>query len=343
MRFNLRTIACFKPATLILTAALFLLVTPVICVISECCFSAHSIHGGGYASSSSVSAHGESVVQNAEAPGYPAISQTFFSLNEKRTSVLYFFIMLAAAVISSLIAARFNKNIFVRKLRAVAEIEDAIGRAAEMGRPALYLTGLYDMNALPTMASIEILSYVAEKTAAYETKLMVPCCRSLVMNAARETVRGSFIRTGREALYDAENIRYITDDQWGFVSAVTGIMKREKPAACFYFGQFVSESLIYAETGHCIGAVQIAGTNEFSQIPFFVVACDFCLIGEELYAASAYFSKKNADAGSLRGMDICKILLVMIILAGVISETLYAIEPDKFHGLKNFKASLTSE
>ena len=267
----------------------------------------------------------------------------YFSLNENKTPVLYFFLLLAATVLMSLIAARFKNNIFIRKLRAVAEIEDAIGRAAEMGRPALYLTGLYDMNALPTMASIEILSYVSEKTAVYDTKLLVPCCRSLVMNAARETVRASFIKTGRGAFYDPENIKYITDDQWGFVSAVTGMMKREKPAVCFYFGQFVSESLVYAETGHGVGAVQIAGPNEFLQIAFFVVACGSCLIGEELYAASAYFSKKHADAGTLRGMDICKLLIITVILTGVIFETLYAIDPGKFQRLKNFKASLISE
>ncbi len=266
-----------------------------------------------------------------------------FSLNENKTPVLYFFLLLSAAVIFSLIAARFNKNIFIRKLRAVDDIEQSIGRAAEMGRPALYLTGLYDMNALPTMASIEILSYVSEKTAVYDTKLIVPCCRSLVMNAARETVRASFIKTRREASYDPENIKYITDDQWGFASAVTGIMKREKPAVCFYFGQFVSESLVYAETGHGVGAVQIAGTNEFSQIPFFVVACDSCLIGEELYAASAYFSKKHTDAGTLRGLDICKLLIITIILTGVIFETIYAIDPVKFIPLHKLKEVLISE
>ena len=37
-------------------------------------------------------------------------------------------------------------------------------------------------------------------------------------------------------------------------------MVREKPAACFYMGAFFAESLILAETGNSIGAIQIAGT-----------------------------------------------------------------------------------
>jgi len=338
MRHGLHKRKCLKTAALILAAVLSLLAQPVFPGLARK-VSAWADKGPARAQA------GVSNDVNQASPG-PAVqtaSEKFFSLNPNRISVLYFFLLLGAAVLSSLSAARFNRNIFIRKLKAVNDIEEAIGRAAEMGRPALYLTGLYDMNALPTMASIELLSYVSEKTAVYDTRLIVPCCRSLVMNAARETVRSSLIKTGREGSYDPENIKYITDDQWGFASAVTGIMKREKPAVCFYFGQFVSESLVYAETGHGVGAVQIAGTNEFSQIPFFVAACDSCLIGEELYAASAYFSKKHSDAGTLRGLDICKILLIAVILTGAAFETIYAIAPDKFMALHKLKTVLLFE
>ena len=53
-------------------------------------------------------------------------------------------------------------------------------------------------------------------------------------------------------------------------------------------GAFYAESLILAETGNSVGAIQIAGTAMPTQLPFFVAACDFTLIGEEFFAASAY-------------------------------------------------------
>jgi hypothetical protein len=39
-------------------------------------------------------------------------------------------------------------------------------------------------------------------------------------------------------------------------------------------------------------------------LPFFVAACDYTLIGEELFAASAYLSREPKLLGSLKGQDI---------------------------------------
>ena len=41
-----------------------------------------------------------------------------------------------------------------------------------------------------------------------------------------------------------------------------------------------------ARLGNAAGAIQIAGTDAVTQLPFFITTCDYTLIGEELYAAS---------------------------------------------------------
>jgi hypothetical protein len=120
-------------------------------------------------------------------------------------------------------------------------------------------------------------------------QLDVPTSRSLVMTAARDAVPAGCLTAGRSEVYDPSRIYYVTDDQFSFVAHVCGRMLREKPAACFYIGQFFAESLLLAETGNSVGAIQIAGTAEASQMPFFVAACDYALIGEEMFAASAYY------------------------------------------------------
>jgi len=99
-------------------------------------------------------------------------------------------------------------------------------------------------------------------------------------------------------------------------------MIREKPATVFFLGAFYAESLILAETGHSVGAIQIAGTAMPAQLPFFVAACDYTLIGEELFAASAYLSKEPLLMGSLKGQDWGKVIFMFFIGAGVILETM---------------------
>ena len=168
-----------------------------------------------------------------------------------------------------------------------------------------------------TVAGITILGRIAKTIAEYDSKLFVPTSRSIVMTTARESIKEAYLAAGRPDAYSDDYVQYVTDEQFGYVAAVDGIMVREKPATCFYLGAFFAESLIMAETGHSIEAIQIAGTSMPAQLPFFVAACDYTLIGEELFAASAYLSHEPRQLGSLKGQDVGKMIAMLAILAGV--------------------------
>ena len=147
---------------------------------------------------------------------------------------------------------------------------------------------------------MNILASVTKTAAEFNAQIEVPTSKSLVMTAARETMHGAYLSAGRPDAYNEDMAYYVTDEQFGYVAFLTGKMVREKPAACFYFGAFYAESLILAEIGNSIGAIQVAGTAMPSQLPFFVAACDYTLIGEELFAASAYLSESPEELGSLK-------------------------------------------
>jgi hypothetical protein len=145
------------------------------------------------------------------------------------------------------------------------------------------------------------------------------------MAAARETVEASYLAAGRPDSYQPDRIHYLTDEQFAFVAGVTGYMVREEPAACIYMGGFFAESLILAETGNHIGAIQVAGTAMPSQLPFFVASCDYTLIGEEFFAASAYLSGDPLQIGSLKGQDWGKFVSVLVLVVGVFFATVASI------------------
>ncbi|NNF06738.1 MAG: hypothetical protein HKN21_08255, partial [Candidatus Eisenbacteria bacterium] len=185
-----------------------------------------------------------------------------------------------------------------------------------------YIPGIQDLDNVQTVAGMTILYSVAKKAAEYETHLEVPTARSLVMTTARETVKEAYLSTGRPDLYSENSIYYVTDEQFGYVAYADGYIVREKPATCIYMGAFYAESLILAETGNSVGAIQIAGTAQPTQLPFFVAACDYTLIGEELFAASAYLSQDPKLLGSLRGQDAGKAFAMLAILVGSIIATI---------------------
>ena len=229
--------------------------------------------------------------------------------------------IISAAIVFFIEAIRRGKKPFIRKIAGLEAVDEAIGRATEMGRPILFIPGINDMNDVQTVSSIVILGRIARTIAEYDTRLMVPNCRSLVMTTARETVKEAYTASGRPDAYNDDMITYLTDEQFGYVAGVNGIMVREKPATCFYLGAFFAESLILAETGNSIGAIQIAGTAMPSQLPFFIAACDYTLIGEELFAASAYLSQEPQQLGSLKGQDLGKAIAMFFIVVGSVAKT----------------------
>ena len=240
------------------------------------------------------------------------------------TAKLNVFVVIAiflALVLFYIRQAERGKVWSFRSIAGLTAIEEAIGRSTEMGKGVLYIPGVQDIDDIQTIASMIILGNVARMTAKYETPLNVPTPSPAVYTIADEVVKGAYSDVGRVDAYRPDMVRYITSEQFAYVAAVNGIMLRERPAANLLLGAFFAESLLLAETGHEIGAIQIAGTANVHQLPFFVVACDYTLIGEEYYAASAYLSKDAKLLGSLKASDTVKILLVATIVVGVLLLT----------------------
>jgi hypothetical protein len=236
--------------------------------------------------------------------------------------VLIIGLIICGAVIYFIESAKRGTKLFLRRIAGLEAIDEAVGRATEMGRPILFVAGIQDMDDVQTIAGLTILGRIARTVAEYDTKINMPVRASLVMTAAREIIKQAYVTAGRPDAYNDDMVHYVTDEQFGFVAAVDGIMVREKPATCFFLGAFFAESLVMAETGNSIGAIQIAGTAMPAQLPFFVAACDYTLIGEELFAASAYLSEEPRQLGSLKGADVGKVIAMVVILVGVIATTI---------------------
>ena len=245
--------------------------------------------------------------------------------HKRRWGLAGLVVLLSGTVILFIQLAKRGFDLKIRKIAGLEAVDEAVGRATEMGRPIMFIPGIQDMNDIQTIAGLTILGHVARTAAKHDAQIMVPTCRSLVMTAAQETVSASCLDVGRPDAYDEKKIYYTTDEQFGYVAAVTGAMVREKPAACFYMGAFYAESLILAETANVTGAIQIAGTAMPAQLPFFVAACDYTLIGEEFFAASAYLSGEPQQLGSLKGQDLGKIIALVLIFIGVLLTTLITV------------------
>jgi hypothetical protein len=239
----------------------------------------------------------------------------------QRVNVLVIALMLGGLMVYFISRAREGQKLYIRPIPGLARIDEAIGRATEMGRPILFVLGTGTAGDIATLAGYTILSRVAKRTAEYQTPLLVPVNDPVMMVMARGTVKEAYMEAGRPDVYNPDNVFYISAMQFPYVAAVNGLMLRERTATNFYMGVFAAESLLLAEAGSTTGAIQMSGTDQMAQIPFFVAATDYTLIGEELYAASAYLSQDPKQIGPLKAQDLVKAALIVVALLGVLEMT----------------------
>jgi hypothetical protein len=216
--------------------------------------------------------------------------------------------------------ARGGKQPYIRRIPGLNAIDEAVGRATEMGRPMLLQPGLWGIEVI-TLQALQILAYVARSAARFGNKIIVPVADAALVAVAEEAIKESYNQEGKLENFRAEDILFLTDRQFAFAAGVAGIIQREKVACSFMFGVYFAESLIMAENANQVGAIQVAGTPSTTQIPFLIAACDYVIIGDEFYAATAYLSREPTLVGSLVGQDMGKAAILLICIIGVIVAT----------------------
>ncbi len=229
--------------------------------------------------------------------------------------------------IITLISISYGKKgkFSVRRIPGLDKIEEAVGRAVEMGRPVFDIIGMgtfTDVYAPQTIAGLSVLSYVARHCAEKGARLIAPQASVDVMPVAIETVRQAYAEAGKlEELDVDEQLPYLSGTQFAWASGIIGMCARLKPAANIMVGPFWAESMMFAESFARVGAYQVAGTARLYQLPFFAAVADYVLIGEEMFAADAYLSKDPVKIGSLFSQDVYKLAAIVISVIGAILST----------------------
>ena len=267
-------------------------------------------------------------------PSAPHVARMLFSLGLIIANSTAWFDMerlptlIASVVAIAIVAWTINRHkrgraFQMREIAGLSALDNAVGRATEMARPVLYTPGWGgDIQRPTTIASMNVLSHVAARTARYNCDLIYPTHDPVIMAVAQEVVREAYADAGYLDRFKRDNITYVTSSQFGYAAAVDGMISRARPASIFLLGTFEAESLILAETGNSIGAIQIAGTDSTIQLAFFIVACDYTLIGEELFAASGYLSQDESILASVQAQDIMKVVIAVFLVVATIAATL---------------------
>ena len=236
------------------------------------------------------------------------------------------FFLFGVGLVTYLWRARGGRTIFMRRIPGLDKIDEAVGRAVEMGRPVVFVPGIGYLNDPGTLTAFGLLEKAATLCARYSVRLMVAVCYPELVPVMVSIVREAYRSESKLEEFAEDDIRYMPGGQFYFAVATMGWMRRERIAASLLFGAFFAEALMLSETAQQLGAVQIAGTQQPMQIPFLIATCDYVLIVEEYLAAHAYVMREPVHLSSIRTQDLLKATLMALMVVGVVSTTLVAAE-----------------
>lgn len=106
-------------------------------------------------------------------------------------------IIFSGLVLYYISRAKRNPNLFLRKISGLDAIDEALGRATEMGKPVLFVHGLNAMGSISTIAAVNILGRIAIRVAEYDTALKVSNIDPIVLSVSQEVVKESYLEAGR--------------------------------------------------------------------------------------------------------------------------------------------------
>ena len=232
--------------------------------------------------------------------------------------------ILGLIILAAILHARGGGSTYIRRIPGLTAIDETVGRATEMGRPITFSLGLNGLDII-TLQALAVALHVVRLSIRFGTRVILMMRNPTLYAVVDEAVNEAYTTAGRPESFNREDVRFLSNQQFAYASAMVGIISRERAASNYMFGQFAAEALIVAEAANQVGAVQVAGTPAITQIPFFIASCDYTIIGDEYYAATAYLTREPVLSGSLVGQDRAKMLFLGMVVLGILAATALAL------------------
>jgi hypothetical protein len=233
--------------------------------------------------------------------------------------MIVLFLVFSGLILFFLWRARQGKIPYVRKIGGISALEEAVGRATEMGKPVVFATGGTTIMDIITHASLAVMGYIARIAARLKTRFITLVRIANVFPMAEEIVREAYKSEGVLDEFNAEDqVRFVTEDSVVYAMSVARFIEENSAGCAMFLGSFDFTSLLMTEPGANLGVIQIAGDPNLAQVPFLVCTCDYTIIGEEFFAAGAYVSPDPTMRGTLASQDLIKLIFALLIVVGII-------------------------
>jgi hypothetical protein len=247
-----------------------------------------------------------------------------------RGPVIGFFLLLLLIVswyLHSKLAEMKKYSRALPKLPWTELAEEAIGRAAELGKPIVVghgyaASGLESSSGANHMAGLMIGAWLHSVAVKYGVEFYIMYPWAEFTPIITDYIRADYAAVGK-TVDPLKEQRYFAPDYWSYAAGGGGFVEEKKPSAFFSVGYIWAEGMVHIGAAAGVGAQVLGGSMDGNCEGWYVAFADSFLLPPEIPALSAFVSGDIAVSSSISGADILSIadiieygLGMLLVLAG---------------------------
>ena len=229
-------------------------------------------------------------------------------------------VLLTAGMMLGFAAQRSGKGRSFRAIRAFARVREAIGRAVEEGgrlHVSVGRGGVIASQSASTLAALVFLRQAADLTSAGDRPPIATTGESLTALLADDLLRAAYrAATGLQTV--AVNGRLSGLTPFSYAAGALAVIFDEFASANILLGHFGLEAALLADATERKRAFSIAGSDSLVAQSVLYATAEEPILGEDLYAASAYLNPAPMHLASLRAQDVLRWIIIFLALLGAL-------------------------
>jgi len=230
------------------------------------------------------------------------------------------FILAALLLVVFTFMRRKSPGVF-RTIEAYDRLNRSVGHAVEGGTRLHISIGrgnLFTARGGSALAGLAMLRRLSERTSMSDQPPIVTSGDASLAILSQDTLQSGYRAAGVEEQYRFTTGRLTGLTSFAYAAGTIPIMRDENVSANVVLGDLGPEAALLVEASDREGTDLIAASDNLSAQSILYASTDDPLIGEELFAASAYIGAGASHEASLQVQDVLRWLIILGLLGGAV-------------------------
>ena len=231
--------------------------------------------------------------------------------------VLIFFILMLVFFVLS----RKDGGGTLRDIGAFSRISRAIGMAVEAGKRLHISLGrgsIIGVQAAPALVGLSVLERIARTASMSDRPMISTSGEGTLAILSQGAMKSAYRNLNILSQYDPNYGRLSGLTPFAYACGTIPVIYDEESSLNILLGHFGSEIALIADASERSGGMTLAGSDSLPAQAILYAAAHEPLIGEEVYAASAYVQAGLMHTASLRAQDALRWLFVAVLFLGAL-------------------------